>query len=100
LVVGEPVEFRVLSSTVRKADALGTVLDEYEWPDKLTERAPLVAALPAEGLTAGAVVPVRLEVKVSEVGTVAIGCACSDGPAAGRSSSACASRKRAEPSPG
>jgi hypothetical protein len=74
LVVGEEVEFRFLSGTSRKDDAPGTLLDEYAWPEHLEETAPLKATLPAEGRAAGTVVPVRLEVKVTEIGTVEIWC--------------------------
>ena len=70
LVVGAPVQFRFLSSTTRPDDPIGTVLDEYTWPDDLTETAPVTATLNAEGLTPGTLVPVRLEVKVTEVGTL------------------------------
>lgn len=70
LVVGAPVQFRFLSSTTRPDDVIGTVLDEYTWPDDLTETAPVSATLSADGLTPGQLVPVRLEVKVTEVGTL------------------------------
>ncbi len=70
LVVGAPVQFRFLSSTTRPDDAIGTILDEYTWPDDLTETAPVSATLSAEGLEPGTLVPVRLEVKVTEVGTL------------------------------
>jgi molecular chaperone DnaK (HSP70) len=80
LVVGQPVEFRFLSSSIRKDDAIGAVLDDYTWPDWLTEGPPIQATLDAEGLEPGSVVPVRLEVKVTEIGTVEIWSAHTDGP--------------------
>jgi len=80
LVVGQPVAFRFLSSTDRKDDAPGTLLDEYTWPDHLTEGAPLEATLEAEGLEPGSLVPVRLEVQVTEIGTVEIWSVQVDGP--------------------
>jgi molecular chaperone DnaK (HSP70) len=80
LVVGEPVEFRFLSSSTRKTDFIGNVLDEFEWPDHLVEGAPLVATLEPEGVEPGTVVPVRLEVKVTEIGTVEIWSVRTDGP--------------------
>ena len=70
LMVGAPAKFRFLSSTTRTDDAIGTVLDEYTWPDHLTETAPVTATLEADGLEPGTLVPVRLEVKVTEVGTL------------------------------
>lgn len=79
LVVGEPVAFRFLSATARKDDAIGTLLDEYEWPEHLEETAPLELTLEAEGLAPGTLVPVRLEVKVTEIGTVEVWCARTDG---------------------
>ncbi|MBI4819765.1 MAG: Hsp70 family protein [Deltaproteobacteria bacterium] len=73
LVVGEPVEFRFLSCSTRKKDQLGEVLDEYSWAEHLNETAPLVATLEAgEGFPPGTLVPVRLEVKLTEIGTVEV----------------------------
>lgn len=73
LVVGEPVEFRFLSSSNRKKDLVGEVLDEYTWADHLAEGSPLVATLEAgEGFPPGALVPVRLEVRLTEIGTVEV----------------------------
>ena len=79
LVVGQPVAFRFLSATDRKDDQPGFVLDEYTWPDHVTEGPPLEATLEAEGLEPGTLVPVRLEVKVTEIGTVEIWSAQTDG---------------------
>ena len=79
LVVGAPVQFRFLSSTTRPDDAIGTVLDEYTWPDHLSETAPVTATLQADGLEPGAIVPVRLEVKVTEVGTLELWSVATDG---------------------
>ncbi len=70
LVVGEPVEFRFLSSSTRREDHVGTVLDEYTWPDALIETSPIRMTLEAEGLQSGAVVPVRLEAHLTEIGTL------------------------------
>ena len=69
LVVGEPAEFRFMSSTTRH-DALGETLDEFTWPDELTETAPVHTQIEAEGLEPGTLVPVRLEVKLTEIGTL------------------------------
>ncbi|MCK6544693.1 Hsp70 family protein [Myxococcota bacterium] len=69
LVVGEPVEFRFLSSTTRK-DPIGFVLDEYSWPEHLTEGSPLVSMMEADGIEPGTLVPVRLHVKLTEIGTL------------------------------
>lgn len=79
LVVGQPVEFRLFSSSQRPEDRLGTVLSEYDWPDVLEETAPLSLTLPPGERAAGTVVPVRLEVKITEVGTVRVESVSTDG---------------------
>lgn len=70
LVVGEPAEFRILESSARKNDRIGTVLDEYTWPNELTETAPVSTTMEAEGVAPGTLIPVRLEVKLTAVGTM------------------------------
>ena len=72
LVVGEPAEFRFLTSTTRTDDVIGEVLDEFTWPEHLVETAPITATLEAEGLAPGTLVPVRLEVKLTEIGTLEV----------------------------
>ena len=47
LVVGEPAEFRFLSSTIRKTDAVGALIED--WGDELEELSPLEVTLPVEG---------------------------------------------------
>jgi molecular chaperone DnaK (HSP70) len=79
LVVGEPVEFRFLSSTGREDDAIGTMLDEYTWPEHLTETAPISLSLAAADLEPGSVVPVRLEAHLTEIGTLELWSVRSDG---------------------
>jgi len=69
LVVGEPVSFRFFGSSVRRDDAVGSVLDR--WSDgELEELSEIRATLPSEGRTAGDVVPVRLRAGVSAVGVL------------------------------
>ena len=79
LVVGEPAEFRFLSSTTRKQDPIGQVLDEYAWPAELTESSPVHSTMEAEGLEPGTLVPVRLEVKLTEIGTLEVWSVSQDG---------------------
>jgi Hsp70 protein len=67
LVVGEPAEFRFLSSTVRKQDAVGDLVDE--WDDEIEELTPLEVTLERPGHD-GSVLPVGLESRVTEVGTL------------------------------
>ncbi len=59
LVVGEPVRFRFFGSSVRREDAVGTLLDFWA-PDELQELAPIEVTLPADGRPPGDVVPVTL----------------------------------------
>ena len=47
LVVGEPAEFRFLSSTVRKSDAIGSLVED--WGDDLEELSPLDVVLQVDG---------------------------------------------------
>lgn len=69
LVVGQTAHFRFFTATDRPDDQVGDVLDEFTWPEHLTEIAPVQAELPsAEG--EGGVVPVRLRAELDEVGTL------------------------------
>jgi hypothetical protein len=76
LVVGEPAEFRFLSSTVRKQDHVGNLLEE--WGRDIEELSPLEVTLHMDGQQ-GAVVPVRLETRVTELGTLEVWCVSRDG---------------------
>jgi molecular chaperone DnaK (HSP70) len=76
LIVGEPAEFRFLSSTTRRDDLPGTVLDRWQ-PDELQEHDPLEATL--DGPAEGQAVPVRLHSHVTEVGTLDLWCQATRG---------------------
>ena len=65
LLVGEPASFRFFASSARRDDQVGDVVD----PAELEELAPIETALQGEE---GAVVPVRLRARLSEVGTLEI----------------------------
>ncbi|MEX3959143.1 Hsp70 family protein [Trinickia sp. EG282A] len=69
LVVGEPVHFRFLGSSVRRQDQVGTMLEAWS-ADELQELDAIEATLPAQGRTAGEVVPVKLHARVTESGTL------------------------------
>ena len=69
LVVGEPVRFRFFGSSVRRADHVGTVLEQWT-PDEMEELEEIQATLPAEDRQPGEVVPVRLHAAVTEIGTL------------------------------
>lgn len=71
LVVGEPVQFRFLASNVRRHDAVGNVLED--WEEELKELSPLELTLSATGI-AGQTVPVKLRSRVTPIGTLEIWC--------------------------
>jgi hypothetical protein len=75
LVVGEPAEFRFLSSTTRQQDRIGDLVED--WGDDIQEISPLVVTLPSDG-HADDVLPVRLETNVTEVGTLELWCVSRD----------------------
>ena len=76
LVVGAPAEFRFLGSSVRRTDAVGTLVEE--WEDEIEELSPLATTLEAPGKE-GRTVPVHLHSKVTEVGTLELWCLSRDG---------------------
>jgi molecular chaperone DnaK (HSP70) len=76
LVVGEPAEFRFLGSNVRRSDAAGTMIEE--WEGQIEELAPLATTLESPGKE-GRTVPVHLHSKVTEVGTLELWCLSRDG---------------------
>ncbi len=69
VVVGEPVRFRFLGSSVRRGDVAGTSLESWK-AGELEELAPIEVTLPSEGRKQGDVVPVRMHATVTEVGTL------------------------------
>src|ERR1700729_1879616 len=76
LVVGEPAEFRFLSSSVRKQDQAGGLLED--WGADIDELSPLEVTLKLDGQQ-GTVVPVRLETRITELGTLEVWCVSRDG---------------------
>ncbi len=76
LVVGEPAEFRFLTSASRKDDPAGHLLDEVG--DDVEELSPMEVTLPSAG-DAGEVVPVTLETVVTETGLLQLWCVARDG---------------------
>lgn len=77
LIVGEPAEFRFFTSASRKNDPPGTLLEEWE-PEELAELSPIEVTLPADG-ESGQLVPVTLEVVVTETGVLELWCVARDG---------------------
>ena len=77
LVVGEPAEFRLFGSSVRRDDRPGTVVEGSE-QGTLEELPPLEATLDAVG-DEGRTVPVKLRAHVTELGTLELWCVARDG---------------------
>lgn len=72
LVVGEPTEFRFLSSSSRRDEAVGTLLDAWA-ADEIEELPPISTTLEWAG-HGGETVPVHLEARVNEVGVLELWC--------------------------
>jgi len=75
LIIGEPAEFRFLTSTTRKADRPGALIED--WGDDLEELGPLEVTLQL-GRGGDEVIPVTLESHVTEVGTLELWCVARD----------------------
>jgi hypothetical protein len=75
LVVGEPVKFDFLGSTVRLDDAPGALVDE--WEGEIEHITTIETTLDGE---AGSAIPVILEVKVTEIGTLELWCVSRENP--------------------
>jgi molecular chaperone DnaK (HSP70) len=73
LVVGEPAHFRFFSSSVRKADRPGDLLSTWT-ADELSETDSLEALLPADESVDEPYVPVRFQVRLTELGVLELWC--------------------------
>lgn len=69
IVVGEPVKFDFLGSSLRPEDSLGTVVDD--WKDEINELTTIETTLDGDY---GSVIPVNLEIDITEVGTLELWC--------------------------
>jgi hypothetical protein len=76
LVIGAPAEFRFLSSSTRRTDTVGTLVED--WEGEIEELSPLHTTLEAPNRE-GQMVPVHLHTKVTEVGTLEVWCLSRDG---------------------
>jgi molecular chaperone DnaK (HSP70) len=84
LVVGETAEFRFFASSERKTDTVGTLVDPED--GRLDELGPVEATLPAgQGAEPGTVVPVTLESRLTEIGTLELWCVERESDSAGAS---------------
>ncbi len=80
LVVGEPTRFRFFSSSVRRDDRVGTMVDDVAGSDAFEELAPIETSLPAEPEKSGLLVPVHLQAAVTDLGTLELRCVETAGP--------------------
>ena len=72
LVVGEPTVFRFFSSSVRREDKVGDMIDNAgNRGEEFNEVAPIETTLSGE---AGKLVPVNLQAAVTELGTLELRC--------------------------
>lgn len=82
LIVGEPSEFRFLSSTHRREDTVGTLIEDWESAG-IEELVPVETTLDADAShpdeIPGRPLPVRLRARVTEVGTLELYCVRRDG---------------------
>ncbi|RUM89760.1 MAG: Hsp70 family protein [Thermodesulfatator sp.] len=70
LVVGQEVEFKFLGSNERPEDKPGDIIDD--WEDTIEPVSTLRTELEAPGIEPGTIIPVTLQARVTEVGTLAI----------------------------
>ena len=77
LVVGESAVFHLLDSTVRKQDQVGEMIED--WQGDIEKVTTMEAILPAtEEEEGGKIIPVWLQSKVTEVGTLELWCVARD----------------------
>jgi hypothetical protein len=77
LLVGEPAVFHLMASTVRKKDQVGEIVED--WSGEIEEVTTMEATLPASDVEGGGnVIPVWLQSKVTEVGTLELWCVARD----------------------
>lgn len=77
LVVGEPTRFRFFSSSLRREDKPGDMLEDALSSDELEEVSPVETTLPGKS---GQLVPVNLQAAVTELGTLELHCVEKSGP--------------------
>ncbi len=77
LHVGEPVEFRIFSSSERRGDEAGSLLDPM--PRELKELPAMELTLAPTAKTPGGLVPVNLESQVTETGVLELYCVAANG---------------------
>lgn len=79
VVVGEPARFRFFTSSVRREDRVGALVDDPAGSADFEELAPIETLLQAADAAPGALVPVRLQAAVTELGLLELRCLQKDG---------------------
>jgi len=75
LLVGEKTEFRFFSSTCRKEDLYGNLVDDINSDHEFEEMLSLATELPAsEDVPPGSLIPINLRCELTETGTMQIWC--------------------------
>jgi hypothetical protein len=74
LVVGEPTRFRFFSSSVRREDAVGQLIEDADENTDLEELAPIETTLPIHQGKQDALIPVHLQAAVTELGSLELRC--------------------------
>ena len=78
LVVGDSAVFHLLATTTRKNDQAGEIVED--WSSEIQEVATMETQLDATDTDAGGtVIPVWLQSKVTEIGTLELWCVARDG---------------------
>lgn len=77
LVVGEPAVFHLFDSNIRKKDSPGEIIED--WDGEIEEVSTMEATLPvSEEEEGGRILPVWLQSKLTEVGTLELWCVTKD----------------------
>ena len=76
LVVGQPAEFRFFTSTARKNDKPGDLIEDFG--GELEELSPMEVSFPS-GEVSSEVVPVSFETVITETGVLQLWCVARDG---------------------
>jgi hypothetical protein len=80
LVVGEPTRFRFFSSSVRREDPVGKLIEDADGSEELEELTPIQTTLPSQPGKEDRLVPVNLQAAVTELGSLELRCLEKDGP--------------------
>lgn len=73
LVVGREAKFRFFASAIRKGDAVGQLLKQWD-EDELLETSPMELTLEVDDQPEGGFVPVKFQSRISELGVFELWC--------------------------